>query len=717
MAIEFSTEEFQRAYAEIVRTMEQGLPLSREQLELLKKHNELNAKINASLGRASKAAQDFAKATYDGTLGMGQLSSGIDAVTSTISAVSSIIMPASKLLRVALGGLTIAAELLGKYFKASGNQADALFKSYQELGKTGQNAAGGIGDVARQLVELGYGIKEIDNMTALLKENSETLAVFGSTAGRGTKAFAEASQQIRESNIGDTLLKMGKTPDDINRGIVYFIKNQQALGISSAKTQQDLSTQAGKYIMQLDLLARLTGQSVDKAQEQQEMAMAEEAYAQKRYELLKKGDQASLDQVAEMDKMVQYLAKSPAYLKEYLQGVGGDISAMGKSMMVSPEYVAQIQSGTFKAATAMQAFGKDAELARDRFGGVIKLNASLDFLGPLSQLGKVASTATEGFEKREKAAEDDQKTIKNNLEANTKDMVDAQKKQRDARDGIQDFVRLGIGPATTALNALAGAASSATKVLPGGGGGGGGAAPSGGIAPKSQTFGTAGPGAGPISQGDLAKMGLRIKNGDVQAEGATLSPALIQLAQQIQSTVPGFAHFTGFNDRFHNEKAPGSSHTRGLAMDFVLDHQPTREEGQKLTAMLKSMGASYVQDEYNNPSAGATAGHIHAQVSGLNGFNGMLTGPAGGYRPNIEMHGREQLTITPTDPGKRSAFGDPDATSLMSKQLDKMDEMVRGFNDRSQQEMMSMQLSKLDQLVRVMQDQVNVSTKILQASR
>jgi hypothetical protein len=95
----------------------------------------------------------------------------------------------------------------------------------------------------------------------------------------------------------------------------------------------------------------------------------------------------------------------------------------------------------------------------------------------------------------------------------------------------------------------------------------------------------------------------------------------------------------------------------------------------------------------------------------------MLSGPTSGYKPDITMHGTENLKITPTGPGKLDAFDGPDAGALMSKQLDKMDQLVQAFNNTSTQDMMIMQLTKLDELVRVMQNQVNVSTKILQQSR
>lgn len=116
------------------------------------------------------------------------------------------------------------------------------------------------------------------------------------------------------------------------------------------------------------------------------------------------------------------------------------------------------------------------------------------------------------------------------------------------------------------------------------------------------------------SQDDLKSLGLRLKTGDVQAEGAKISPKIIELAKAIQSSVPGFGMFTGFNDKFHNEKAPSSQHTKGLAVDFTVAKPPTKEEGKAVTDWLKQMGASLAIDEYNNPSSGATAGHYHAQI-------------------------------------------------------------------------------------------------------
>lgn len=154
------------------------------------------------------------------------------------------------------------------------------------------------------------------------------------------------------------------------------------------------------------------------------------------------------------------------------------------------------------------------------------------------------------------------------------------------------------------------------------GGGATGAASSGGGL-KLPSFGSTGFGFSSMgggqglqikNQDDLKGLGLRLKTGDVQAEGAKISPKIIELAKAIQANVPGFNMFTGFNDKFHNEKAPSSQHTKGLAVDFTVAKPPSKEEGKAVTDWLKQMGASLAIDEYNNPSSNATAGHYHAQI-------------------------------------------------------------------------------------------------------
>jgi len=138
-----------------------------------------------------------------------------------------------------------------------------------------------------------------------------------------------------------------------------------------------------------------------------------------------------------------------------------------------------------------------------------------------------------------------------------------------------------------------------------------------------------------VSSGSLS--GLKLKEGDVTTDDKKIDPKLIGIAKQIQDSIPGFHHFSSFNDAFHKDR--NSAHNQGKALDFSLDHWPSEDEGREIVKSIKALGAGSVIDEYNHPSPGATGGHIHAQLGARTG--GVFKGPQSGYQ--VELHGHEAV--------------------------------------------------------------------------
>jgi hypothetical protein len=80
--------------------------------------------------------------------------------------------------------------------------------------------------------------------------------------------------------------------------------------------------------------------------------------------------------------------------------------------------------------------------------------------------------------------------------------------------------------------------------------------------------------------------------------------------------------------------------------------------------------------------------HIQ-QVSAANGA--ILSGPSGGYQPNLTMHGTEAVVPLNSPQAQSMGIGGSDNTEIMVAQLQKLEEMVS-----------------------VMKNQLSVSTKIMQ---
>lgn len=203
----------------------------------------------------------------------------------------------------------------------------------------------------------------------------------------------------------------------------------------------------------------------------------------------------------------------------------------------------------------------------------------------------------------------------------------------------------------------------------------------------SYTFGggSAGGTLGTTGAGDYS--GLKIKSAESTA-GGEVNPKLLELAAMIQEDLGGdLKYFSAFNDKFHLDR--NSKHNQGTALDFVLN-DPSKA-GEIASRIKAFPGVKNVIDEYANPSTGATAGHIHAEISARNGFSGMISGPSSGYRPNLTMHGTEQISIQPN----------PNTGST---------------SPNSDNGIMAAQLAKLEELVGVMKQQVTISNKILSYS-
>ena len=714
MADQLNTEEFQRQLEIILELMKKGIPLSEEQIRALSSSttaqkqytNEVKA-MNDSFNKLTRGAKDLGQSMLDGKRGMEAMSGGVNAAAGFADLLINALVPL-RLLNIALRGVV---GVLTFFTKETMKQADALFKTYQDLSKSGQATAGGMVDIYKNMQQFGYNIDELGKMSALLKDNSQALASFGGTAAAGGKAFANAAEQIQRSDLGKTFQMMGMLPDDINRGMAMYIKSQQAIGIRNTDINKNLSDSAGKYVMQLDLLAKLTGQTAEQTQEKLDQANAEQAFNQVQNELRKKalaGDEEARKQFIENQIVATTLTGTA--LKEFQQGLGGDLSAMSKTMMTASGAVSLIGRGSFTAAEYFNELGTGAEQFRQMNGQLAKYNAA-DHGLPFNEISQLESRfAGRQAEMQKARAEAEQLLQKTGLEPTTKNMVTLQMAQMNATNSLQNLINFGINPVTNAMAKLSQIVNNLLSYLPG---------TKTGVSGQIGGGGGAGGGGAPMTSGGLAALGLRLRpsGGDIQADGAGISENLISLARNIQTNLGDFSYFSGFNDNYHLREAPNSKHTQGRALDFALSRAPTKEEGAQLVATLKSMGASHARDEYNDPSSKSTAPHMHAEVSARNGFRGLLTGPSSGYRPNIEMHGREQLSITPANAGSTASLMGAESADMMKKQLEKLDQVVQGINQAGTQNIMAMQLDRLDDLVRVMQNQVNVSTKILQQSR
>lgn len=365
-----------------------------------------------------------------------------------------------------LGGITKAA---AAYVGAVSKQADSLYKSFQEVSRTGTIGRNAMRDVYDNMQKFGYGVKELDKFGSLMSENSEALAKFGGNAVNGAKAFANVATELQHSPVTEQLLNMGISVDEINKGAAGFIKQQTALGRNQRDIGDKLQSSTIAYIGELETISRLTGQTRQQQEQKIADANAEQAFNATMSSLKRKADMGDLDaqkQYEKFDKANRMLEGETR--KAFIKGVGGDIGALGPLINVAGgELVEAMQDPSKDIGDVIGSLTRGFKSLNDAGGEQLAMvNSYNDAFGNYAEQQALYSQYGEKNVLEEIAkAEVNKKTT----DAATKNMTATQIAERNARNNIQDFINLGINPVTDVMEILAKAIEFLTDLLPGAG--------------------------------------------------------------------------------------------------------------------------------------------------------------------------------------------------------------------------------------------------------
>lgn len=648
------------------------------------------------LGTLGKTAFALGKSLFEGKEGASANNDAIDAFTKGIEGILGKFGPFGFFLGKIVG-------LLGGFAKEANLMSDRMYKSYQELSKIGVTTADGMLGVADAAQRLGFSLDDagMAEFARVMKSASQGLALMSGSAVKGGQDFVNFASTVVRGQVGRELMNLGFSAAELNQGLADYVNLQSRVGMTQNRSVNDLAKGAAAYLKEMDILTKLTGKQRQEMEEAINRSRAIEQFRAKTEMMRRSGDKEQQKAAMEAEKLFSLLP--PQLAQGFAESFGGYIvteqgakfqQMMGFQMDMADQFV----SGQ---SDAVRMFGRIANSANETINSMGPLGLAGAFnnlYAPINELADISGFAGRNFEN---AAELQAELQKRQADGpgGVAAQTDMRRAQMDSRAALQ---QLAVTASQATTPAMAGLASVTRTVVQGLGGKvpepgamATGAAPAaaGRYNPRRQGAAAGAAGVATSAQ-DLASAGLVIKQGDVQATGSAVSPRLIALAKQIQSEVPGFSYFSGFNDRFHQENAPASAHTRGLAADFAVNPPPTREQGQAIVNQLKAMGFATVLDEYNNPSSRSTGGHFHAAIQAATG--GVFAGPRSGY--NAVLHGSE--AVVPLPDGKTIPVEMPNLDRSMEQQVS----------------MLGAQLVALEELVRYMRDNNAISTRILQAA-
>jgi hypothetical protein len=637
------------------------------------------------------------KDIYSGKQGVGVFNDTLGSGANAVAAYALKFGPAG----VALGAFTKAVTA---FATASLKQSDALFESYQKISRAGTVGAGAMSEVFDNMLKFGYTVDQLGNLGELLSKNSKNFGMFFQSALAGSRAFGNVANQIQNSPIREQFFRLGMSVDDINDGIAGYINQQGKLGQIQGKSVDQLAKGSEAYIKELDILTKLTGLTRQEQEEAREQALQIEAFYAGLADLGPRQQEEALKAFT-----YAYAKGGPAMAAEMAASFNGVLTA-GTDMFLST-------GGASMKYFSKEFFGKGGTFEQSMEGvkgavtpQMMEITKELNQIGAgfgmnLRSLTMFTKDGVDPLAKIMDQLTDEQYKQLTGMDKATASQARTRDSQIKTAQNLQEFVNMGVAPATKALEFFTEALEYLTSFIPGAGGAAARRKEAADIKAGKETattrataahqtnvdamgneMGGFGVGGAAPTEGPTGTMGLTLKPG--AEKGGKSSDALYAVAQQVAEKLGGdYKYFSGFND----SRSGDSKHNSGRAFDIVLN-DPAKYESA--LAMIKSIsGVSFAQFEkagQRNPNGSvATGDHIHAEVSAANGA--ILSGPNEGYRPNLTMHGTEAV-IPLNSPAGQAAIGGQD-TGIMAAQLE-----------------------KLDELVSVMKSQVAISTKIMQYS-
>lgn len=698
MADMMTPQEIQDVFERYNDAIRKNIPISeglaKEMADATKGVKKYTDTLNSNLKSLGTSFTTLAKDLNSGARGAAVFNNSIESAGEVVSTIAS----KFGILGLAIGG---AVKLFTMFVGAANKQSDALYKSYQDISRAGAAGKEGLTGVYGSMKQFGYTLDQLNEMGALLKENSKSFGLFTSSALAGAKQFGNVADSIQNSPLRKQFFNLGMTVDDINRGIAGYMVQEGKLGKLRGQSQSEVSKGAAAYIREMEILTRLTGQSRQEMEEQRERAMQIDAFYAELDDLPKEAREQAL-------KMFNQLAAvNPKLAEEYAQNFGGVIngttdmllSTGGKSMQFGKDFVlagGQAKDGLQGLSDAML---QNKEVTK----GVAKIGGQLGV--SYRDLNMMVGKGTDGFSKSYNEMAGDVDAAAAGFDKTTNAQSAARDSQIKSAQAMQDFVNLGVSPVTRAMAYLAEVVENLTSLLPGA---------------KSKGYGQQGTGS---QGGSLAATGAGA------AAGAIAGSALGPLGTAAGGIVGGLTGFVGYQMHGGTGSSPAGASGRGISGDtsgldpafsqrlaaaateyFQLTGKAVRiESGFRSSEKQMELYQNFLAGRSRYPAAPpgnsphergraidtdlATANELDRMgllskyglsrpvpndpihIQGSSGFRGTLSGPMSGYKPNITMHGSEELSIRPAGTGTGSSNAAA-SEGVMVKLIERVDELI-----------------------------------------
>jgi len=152
---------------------------------------------------------------------------------------------------------------------------ETMLKSYRSVADAGASFGGSLTELRLAASNSYLTLAEFTNV---IKTNSTTLAKMGGTVTEGARAFAVLQNSIMSGKIGDQLLSLGYSSEEVGNGMLGFITATGGRSKTELANTAALTEATGQYLTELDKLSEFSGISRKQQEEEMKKAASQAAY-------------------------------------------------------------------------------------------------------------------------------------------------------------------------------------------------------------------------------------------------------------------------------------------------------------------------------------------------------------------------------------------------------------------------------------------------------
>jgi len=294
---------------------EKELQAVSEALDQLRKGSTVSAETLAKLGgttqNVNKALEGYTKRLLGATSAVGSMARSIEdgggSFKSMSGAIQGVANGLGKIAGLAPGIGGALKALTGALGEAAGyvlERMDDITKNYQSLGDASATAADGFDGLLRQFNQMGN--YSLPAFTKAVKANTAGLAALGGNAAMGAEQLSKVAGALTTKDTAKQFLKLGISLDAVGDATAGYLADYARAGLLQGATTEQLTKKTQDYIIEVDKIARLTGQTRAQQEEERRKSMANAQFRA---------------QLAQMNASGQQ--ESAASLKTFANAIGG----------------------------------------------------------------------------------------------------------------------------------------------------------------------------------------------------------------------------------------------------------------------------------------------------------------------------------------------------------------------------------------------------------